>query len=681
MPGGPHTTMHSRLVELHQRDLPHTSVRRISPSHRGELGAYTLLAFVARPSAGPLSPSLGQADFDPSTILAHASSPWQVFSHIVRATFESWRRPVALSELLGTITAVHRHHNGVELLGWIAPWAYFIPETLAMLDGDLKNAVFNIARAACRFLPGYPQSAPGRRPNEVRLRAKVEAIIDGRWQPVDLCPFQRDGIELTPSVLMPLSRYVNVIEANDIDAPVIAGGGGDGVGRDGGRGRGGAMDGRTAQFHAEAEQLRTWILSHREEVFFDLAVHPSQRQYPMPRLAIVNVRDLPERDSINNPLLPRVTRANPRRRHPAELVARTDAIAHRLEAVAAYDEADRRDTAVSCTPWYQSLAAVDAVLPVEAWQAAADVDLVGRGLNPEWKGRLEEHMDAAVPGSLLNRLRAQHDPHRSIHSEPWPVPDRVLYLFNRQQHGTFLDRLTASRRHAGLPPAPEAREVDLYRTFLGLMGAGGPVGQPVWGGEYPHMDLTAIFTGGQDGGGGAQPPLLPQVHLVYHGLSAGAMASTIVETGFLALGNLDAGWYGAGLYFTHHLEYALGHYARSDAGVQYVLVCAVIISTPLAVVAQDSATAAGGVTPGSADPPDAVGLPYQGRPMRGQDTHLVIVDGQQPCPRPLRAPTAAGALPDGRRTSDRPFSEVVIQHRDQILPLAVMAFSQRSKPQ
>jgi len=66
----------------------------------------------------------------------------------------------------------------------------------------------------------------------------------------------------------------------------------------------------------------------------------------------------------------------------------------------------------------------------------------------------------------------------------------------------------------------------------------------------------------------SEAPILP----VIHGTS-GAIGWKIVKTGFASLASLDAGWYGAGMYFTSSVSYAAPYFMTSTDPA--ILVCLV----------------------------------------------------------------------------------------------------------
>eukprot|EP01114_Cavostelium_apophysatum_P000258 TRINITY_DN1024_c0_g2_i1.p1 TRINITY_DN1024_c0_g2~~TRINITY_DN1024_c0_g2_i1.p1 ORF type:complete len:803 (+),score=220.76 TRINITY_DN1024_c0_g2_i1:98-2506(+) len=77
---------------------------------------------------------------------------------------------------------------------------------------------------------------------------------------------------------------------------------------------------------------------------------------------------------------------------------------------------------------------------------------------------------------------------------------------------------------------------------------------------------------------------------VYHGTSS-SLSKKIVDTGFANLAKLDDGWYGKGIYFTTHPEYAL-RYCR-DKDDPCLVISFVILSNPYPLVIDDAPSQGG----------------------------------------------------------------------------------------
>ena len=136
-------------------------------------------------------------------------------------------------------------------------------------------------------------------------------------------------------------------------------------------------------------------------------------------------------------------------------------------------------------------------------------------------------------------------------------------------------------------------------------------------GTHPYRVLDAAMAGGD-------PHI--RVQRVFHGARDLKTAVSILASDFASLRKTDAGWYGAGLYFTPDLDYALQYTGRFgatggsgsvptevqhmklQAGKEYraVLVCDVMYANPMPVL--DNST-------------------YHGMPLAsGHDSHVAVVD-------------------------------------------------------
>ncbi|EGD75836.1 TKL protein kinase [Salpingoeca rosetta] len=158
----------------------------------------------------------------------------------------------------------------------------------------------------------------------------------------------------------------------------------------------------------------------------------------------------------------------------------------------------------------------------------------------------------------------------------------------------------------------------------------------------------------------------PDVHLrlqrVFHGVPSFAVAMSILGGDFAQLQKTDNGWYGAGFYFTHDLDYALEYtkkckdvppelqHLNLPAGKQFrvVLVCDVQYGNPYPV-------------------PDAV--TFNGKPLvGGHDAHVAVVDfstGSKADAFPL-APT--------EWASKRTAAEIVINDPSCVLVRGILVF-------
>lgn len=150
------------------------------------------------------------------------------------------------------------------------------------------------------------------------------------------------------------------------------------------------------------------------------------------------------------------------------------------------------------------------------------------------------------------------------------------------------------------------------------------------------------------------------VHVVFHGCGSMRSAMEIAGGGFAALPKTDLGYFGAGLYFTHDLDYALS-YGR------VVLVCLVCFGNPYPI------TEAPFVEPLPEDRVDFLVNPagFLGRALVSRhDAHVTFVRGPDFHP-----------APPGTWGSSAVFSEIVLGEaaHAHVLPLGVLDWTRGSR--
>jgi len=148
--------------------------------------------------------------------------------------------------------------------------------------------------------------------------------------------------------------------------------------------------------------------------------------------------------------------------------------------------------------------------------------------------------------------------------------------------------------------------------------------------KFPHNANTKVY---------AIPAL--------HGIKDLSVAWKICQTGTAKLAQLDDGFYGMGMYFTSHAEYALDLYSQADAeGLKALLVCWVLVGNSYPCV----------------EFPNKQTSPLFGKPLKPpHDSHFVTVNKNGLPVHPVNG------IKDGPV-----YDEFVIEQESQILPAYVL---------
>lgn len=166
-----------------------------------------------------------------------------------------------------------------------------------------------------------------------------------------------------------------------------------------------------------------------------------------------------------------------------------------------------------------------------------------------------------------------------------------------------------------------------------------------WRGKVMEVwDRVADWSNGSLGGRVRVAPL-------FHGVPSKEVAVTILRVGFADLARTDAGWFGAGTYFTPSLLYALGQYAPRDAaGMRWVLLVAVVHGLPFPVIGTDALEG------------QTIMTPY--------DSHVTVVslvNGFRPVP-----------PREWDLDGDAQFVEMAVGQQAHLLPVVALGFARRT---
>ena len=129
---------------------------------------------------------------------------------------------------------------------------------------------------------------------------------------------------------------------------------------------------------------------------------------------------------------------------------------------------------------------------------------------------------------------------------------------------------------------------------------------------------------------GSLPVSLPagsplRIQTVYHAVPSLEVAMDICSSGFASLADLDPGFYGRGLYFTHDLMYAVRHYGSADAsGYKAVIVAQVVYAQPYPVLPKEGPPP---YAPAAQRPEQLMGSALAPR----HDAHVVFVSPSKSC--------------------------------------------------
>lgn len=164
---------------------------------------------------------------------------------------------------------------------------------------------------------------------------------------------------------------------------------------------------------------------------------------------------------------------------------------------------------------------------------------------------------------------------------------------------------------------------------------------------------------------GLPDPLRPysKMFLAFHACPTMDIARSIVTEGFKMLQQEDQGYFGAGLYFTLDLEYAVHSYGKpDDAGLVTVIVAAVGASSMLPIIERARQ--------------DSRGQCFLGVPKddgAGFDTNVTVIDANDEF-----QPASADRL-RAMRPGDDLFSELVAFSPEQVFPVGILRLSLTNK--
>lgn len=147
------------------------------------------------------------------------------------------------------------------------------------------------------------------------------------------------------------------------------------------------------------------------------------------------------------------------------------------------------------------------------------------------------------------------------------------------------------------------------------------------------------------------------VQTVFHSSSTWETGLQILETGFALLATKDAGYFGAGIYFSHDLEYVTKQYGNEDdEGYKTVVMAQVVYGNPLPVLYKE------GPPPYKPpfEPHKLVGKTLSG----GFDVHTTVISQAHQC---LIMPSESWAT--NKQTL---YSELVAPADGMLLPLALL---------
>lgn len=571
-----------RSVETIARpDVAHSEARTCLPNFTGMHG-YTEIVQLTHPHLKELELRFSESICDDSGTVS-----WAWFSELVHECWDRERRHSVFKSVLGP-------SSGSE-----PRWAVLTPLTLCLLDLELRQAFLNKLMEqelrGCKFNEGFPFATPPLPPHDRRENRpyKGMAMAHGR------------EFRFAATDLKPIAHAVRQAVRGGWDGEVEG---------------------------AEEPDIQ-WIREQRDIVQFDLVRDLERRHHYklvhlriVPRDANLGSRDAAHEPGVQNDLRVYLDAADEYRTGPW-----LRKLANALLSPKGDGSPEYR------TSWAHLLdASAD-----EGWRTLSDL-YPDWGVGPEWRcaiHSLDQQSPCDMTGQLLQRLKELHNPHHSADIPPFATVGKLLYLWHETHHRSFLQKV---REH--IDTGRTRSEVDLdtstprcagvLGTFLDTAQCVDDDGSRWWrcGGQYQQEPLPH-----------GMKSYLPQVHLMYHGIPDTNTAGSILNDGFLQLCRTDSGWFGQGIYFTHHLEYAAGWYAKHDKGQRHVMVCAVCITNPKAI--HD--------------------LSYKDKAMeREVDSHVVIVNGQQRHPHPY---------PESATEMQRPFSEVVVSDPGLILPLALLS--------